>query len=249
MSRMIRKIRIQTNKDKQYQNYKGSLLGCSFFYKPQATMPLICIKDIDSCTRLGLWKIGKDENLEDFCPLAIRPSLYKLCAARRTETAAVYAILKAMERQHDFVICHEPSGKPFLQKEDGSAYKCYISVSHTYGYACLMMSSSRPVAIDIEYRSNRVSRIVERFMRKDELEECNSNNCETILTRQLIYWCAKETAYKLYSDKNLTFQQIRISSIGGTIKREGEFQCQNMIYDEISKFKYWQNEDFVMTYR
>ena len=212
-------------------------------------MPLICLKDIDHNTRLGLWKICEEESLEDFFPPAVRPLTHKLCTVRRIEKAAVYAILKAMTGRQDLLIRHEPSGKPFIEKDNGDAYKCYISISHTHGYACLIMSESRPVAIDIEYYSNRVSRITERFMNNDELEECTANDNGMILIRQIIYWCAKETAYKLYSDQKLTFSQIHISDIGHTIEEKGELKCQNIINGKTSILKYWQNKDFVMTYR
>lgn len=64
------------------------------------------------------------------------------------------------------------------------------------------ISSLSPVAIDIEYISDRVSRIISRFLRPDE--EAST------LFQQLVCWCAKETAYKFFSSQHLEFLDMRI---------------------------------------
>ena len=92
-------------------------------------------------------------------------------------------------------IKHEESGKPLL---DG----WHISISHTKGYVAVMLSKTREVGVDIEYVSERIKRIADRFLRPDEHAECISD--------LLIHWCAKETVYKLYSEQDLTFQQMKI---------------------------------------
>lgn len=214
-------------------------------------MPIAYIKDIEPHTRLGVWKIDEMEHLDGLCPPSVRSLIHEKCEARRNETFAVYALLHELTGRRDLIIAHEPSGKPFLQTLDGCTYQCQISVSHTHGYASVIISSKRPVAIDIEYRSDRIMRIARRFLRPDEMNDITytgdalENN--SVLTRLLIYWCAKETAYKLYSDEALTFQNIRVDGIA-EIESEGQTVCHNLILSETMVCHYTQNTEYVMTY-
>lgn len=214
-------------------------------------MPIAYINDIEPHTRLGVWKIDEMEHLDGLCPPTVRSWLREKCETRRNETFAVYALLHELTGRRDLIIAHEPSGKPFLQTLDGCTYQCQISVSHTHGYASVIISSKRPVAIDIEYYSDRIMRIARRFLRPDEMDDIvhagNASGNNAALTHLLIYWCAKETIYKLYSDEALTFQNIRVNRIA-EIEPEGQTVCHNLILNETRVCHYTQNTEYVMTY-
>lgn len=215
-------------------------------------MPIAYIKDIEPHTRLGVWKIDEMEHLDGLCPPTVCSSwLREKCEARRKETFAVYALLHELTGRRDLIIAHKPSGKPFLQTLDGCTCQCQISVSHTHGYASVIISSKRSVAIDIEYYSDRIMRIARRFLRPDEMDDIvhadNALGNNAALTRLLIYWCAKETIYKLYSDEALTFQNIRVNRIA-EIESEGQTVCHNLILSETRVCHYTQNTEYVMTY-
>ena len=100
----------------------------------------------------------------------------------------------------DVVLSHNADGKPEI---DG--YN--ISISHTLnkqgGYIAIIIAKHHRVGIDIEYRSNRIIRILERFLRDDETT--------TSVDDALISWCAKEAVYKLFSSDDLTYQQMKVS--------------------------------------
>lgn len=102
---------------------------------------------------------------------------------------------------------HLPSGKPKLEG-------WHISISHTRGYAAILLSRCWNVGIDIEYSSDRVSRIASRFLRADEQPQ---NTAE-----QLAIWSAKETLYKLFSDDQLSFHEMRISPTSNTHCLQGD---------------------------
>lgn len=93
------------------------------------------------------------------------------------------------------LITHAQSGQPLLRR-------WHIGVTHTKGYAALIMSKKMAVACDIEYISDRVERIKSKFMRKDEQADG--------LDSLLVHWCGKETVYKLFPDDNLQFSQMRV---------------------------------------
>ena len=163
-------------------------------------MPLLSVRNLAPDVRLGIWKI--EETVENF--LSQRPQLTVVyeqevaaCKshARQLEKLAVYSLLWEMT-ESPLTIMHNAVGKPFVNGWN-------ISISHTKGYAAVILSPTVEVAIDIEYRSNRVSRIANRFMRDDEKA--------SDVVAQLVNWCAKETLYKYYSIQNLQYSDMRVT--------------------------------------
>jgi len=114
---------------------------------------------------------------------------------RRKEKLVAYEMLHALTGRRDLLIQHEASGRPFIE-----GYK--VSISHTRGWAAMMLSDDEEVGVDIEYQSDRVNKIVERFMRPDE--------DGSSLDRRLINWCAKEAVYKLRSPEDLQYFEMRV---------------------------------------
>jgi phosphopantetheinyl transferase len=125
---------------------------------------------------------------------------------RQRERHAVNMLLAAMTGEGTYRIDHEPSGKPILQSAGDKALGYnQISISHTHGYAAIILSCDTPVGIDIEYCSDRVNRIASRFIHPNE-------KAETTL-QKLLLWSAKETVYKLYSEDKLEFFDMRLTSL------------------------------------
>lgn len=207
-------------------------------------MSTIYIKDIDQHTLLGLYSIDKNLRIEDACPSAICKELQNKSMTRQQETAAVYMLLREMIGLQDFVIEHESSGKPFISI-CGKPTNYKIGISHTKGYVSVIVSTTQKVSVDIEYQSDRVQRIASRFLREDEMEDINKSTPSSTLL--LLYWCAKETIYKLYSDASLTFQRMKASNIG-TLRNEGEFACKNLINDATVRINYILDNHLVLTY-
>ena len=135
-----------------------------------------------------------EELLVSFPHLRSLPMPYKH-EGRQREFLSVRALLSVMTGDNSLVIGHEPSGKPTLPD-------WHISISHTKGYAALILSQTEPVAVDIEQRSDRVGRIANRFIRPDEEADT--------LERMLTVWSAKETLYKLHSEDSLQFFEMRV---------------------------------------
>lgn len=217
-------------------------------------MSILYIKEIDTHTKLGLWRIENDEQLEDKYPAVVRRGLKHKCESRKKEIYAVYALLQQMTGKNNFIIKHETSGKPYIAHDGLESF--HISISHTKGYACLIITTQHNnVSVDIEYRSNRIKRIAKRFLRPDEITNISktSNNEGTRssyddhLTRLLLHWCAKETTFKYYSKPIVTFQNMKVGKIGN-IKDKGSFLCANLITKESIIIHYEQNKDYVLTY-
>lgn len=195
-------------------------------------MALLFINEIDKDVRLGVWKMEENLNYEQFASLPFYDRLMSLSESRRKETASVYSLLFVMTGNKNLVIGHETSGKPYVE-----GYK--IGISHTKGFVSVILSTSCDVAVDIEYINTRVLRIADRFLREDEKPDIIPDVIPTLL-----FWCAKETIYKLYSDERLTFQNIKIMDA----EQGGALCGNNLITGESVRIDYTFNNDYVLTY-
>ncbi len=170
-------------------------------------MALLSIRHLWDDVNLGIWAIEEtvEQLFEQYPHLkdlkVYLDEKYKN-EGRKNEILAVRALLYEMTHEESSKrISHEPSGKPLLK-----GY--FISISHTKGYAAVIMSKTRNVAVDIEYVSDRVSKIVDKFIRSDE----DSSTIEV----QLKNWCAKETVYKYFSEEDLQYSEMRLHDLSSS---------------------------------
>lgn len=129
------------------------------------------------------------------------------------------------------MIGHAASGQPLLR-----GY--HVGVTHTKGYAALMLSKICDVACDIEHFSDRVERIKSKFLRKDE----KADDLDSLL----VHWCGKETVYKLFPEDNLLFSQMRV----GPFSTMSDWACEveNMKRGEKVRVDFELTMQFVLTY-
>lgn len=128
---------------------------------------------------LGLWRLPADMPRGD---------------KRQQERAAAHSLLAAMLGR-PVAILHDADGAPRVEDYQ-------ISISHTRGFLAILLSRSRRVGVDIEYRSDRIRRIASRFLRPDE----SDGSTDDLLT----CWCVKEAVYKLRSASHLAYDQMRV---------------------------------------
>lgn len=191
-------------------------------------MPLQRIDEVEPGVRLGLWRIT-EQTKELPRPALADVSTYHGC--RLAEKLVTYALLHAMTGHNDWMIGHAPSGKPLLEN-------MHISLSHTKGWAAMILSHNHEVAVDIEYRSDRVSHVANRFMRDDEEKDGVDN--------QLACWSAKETAFKFFSADHLLFQDMRMLPFSPSTK--GILTIENLRRKQLLPIHYELNNDFVLTW-
>ena len=168
-------------------------------------MPLFLNEEIFPDVRLGIWTIS--ESSDDFWALSpyVESSrsefnaLYK-SEQRKCEVLAVRLLIKEIIGDN-VQLLHQDNGKPYLSSGMN------ISISHTRGFAVIIVSHSKQVSVDIEYFSNRIERIRSKFMRDDE----NASS----QVKLLMHWCAKETMYKLFPEDNLIFNKMQLLSVDG----------------------------------
>ncbi len=208
-------------------------------------MAVVNIREVYPGVSLGLWQMDESpEQLFDLYPhlLPYRSSLddkYKN-DGRKLEFLAIRALMYEMLRvngaskgllSHAGDFTHNGQGKPLFR-----GY--HVSISHTKGYAALILSKKSEVAVDIEYMSDRVERIASKFLRKDERADS--------LDAKLVHWCAKETVLKLFSEENLLFEDMR----GKPFDTMADWACdvENLKSGKTARVDFELAMDFVLTY-
>lgn len=195
-------------------------------------MPQLSVEKINFHTTLLVWKITETEELlESLLPESVLETItnknYK-SKSRRLEVMATYALLTSYLKTPSVIIDHNSNGQPLL---DGF----YLSISHTNDYACVLLSTQKVVAIDIEYRSDRIERIRSKFLRSDE--------AFTSIEDLLLVWSAKETLYKYFSEDDLMYNEMKVESISAS-----SLSMINLKTNEKKMVSYLSTPDYVLTY-
>lgn len=195
-------------------------------------MPQLSVEKINPHTTLLVWKITEtEEQLKSQLPESVLDTItnknYK-SKSRRLEVMATYALLTSYLKTPSVIIDHNSNGQPLL---DGF----YISISHTNGYVCVLLSTQKVVAIDIEYRSDRIERIRSKFLRSDEPF--------TSIGELLLVWSAKETLYKYFSEDDLMYNEMKVESISAS-----SLSMINLKTNEKKMVSYLSTPDYVLTY-
>ena len=188
-------------------------------------MPQLSVEKINPHTTLLVWKITEtEEQLKSQLPESVLETItnknYK-SESRRLEVMATYALLTSYLKAPSVIIDHNSNGQPLL---DGF----YISISHTNGYACVLLSTQKVVAIDIEYRSDRIERIRSKFTSIEDL---------------LLVWSAKETLYKYFSEDDLMYNEMKVESISDSF-----LSMTNLKTNEKKMVSYLSTPNYVLTY-
>lgn len=192
----------------------------------------------------GIWKI--EESSDQLLSYLDREEWYRSFLqqhrqeGRRQEWLAVRVLLKTLLGR-EVRIGYLEHGAPYLPGE-----RLHISVSHTRGYAAVLLSEAPLPGIDIEYISERVKKISTRFMSESELGQLNPAS-ETI--HMLLHWSGKETLFKALQEQEVDFRRdlhIRpfLHSVAGTFQAYETRTCERREY----VLNYRVTDDFVVTF-
>ena len=136
------------------------------------------------------------------------------------------------------------NGKPYLS--NNSHFICY---THSQRFAAAIASPSQEVGIDLEdliRKRNPKTRSL--FMTERELDMYESNPSNELF---LIIWSTKETIYKLYSQKGLSFKkEIHLQIDPPTLGKKGCIPVLVKKNDAVQEYKafYEVFPEFILTY-
>lgn len=192
----------------------------------------------------GVWKIEETSD-ELFSLLDIQseyqPFLQHIkTEKRRREWLASRVLLNELTGTKLLIAYHE-DGAPYLPDSD-----YHLSISHTNGYAAVLLQKQHAAGIDIEYYSDRILKIRSRFMSP---EEDASVHPDHVIKHLLIYWCAKEALFKMIRQKDVDF--IRHLHIEPFVYADcGQINaCETRSQEALSyTLKYEVHSDFVLVY-
>lgn len=159
---------------------------------------------------------------------------------RRREWLACRVLLQEL-LGHSARIAYHPNGAPYLADSEWS-----VSLSHTKGYAAVLLQGDPAAGIDIEYRSARVLKIRNRFMNPEEEAGIDPKH-ET--EHLLLHWCAKETLFKMIGQEDVDFcKHLHVQPF--PYAKNGRFRVQETRTEQsaVYSLSYLVTPDFVLTW-
>lgn len=167
-------------------------------------MPLLSIHELPAGSKMALWKISesKKELTELLGNRVNDPSQPKNPAenigihwlASRVCLSRIFLGQKVQIQKDRF-------NKPTLYI-NGTPW--FISITHSFDYAGVLVSQHAEVGMDIERIDPRVNRVSHKFL--TDSEQLISFHQDQTLINTLI-WSAKETLYKVYGRKSMDFKE------------------------------------------
>jgi 4'-phosphopantetheinyl transferase len=207
-------------------------------------MALAYQKKIDPSTAFAIWKIEESAD-ELLAQLQLKEHeksyLDSLNSGKRNmHWLSTRVLLRKMMDTDEYIDCKvDDSGKPYLTN-----FPHFISLSHSYDYAAVMVSKNKAVGIDIELIKNKIERIANKFMTEKELQFIDDNQR---IEHLYVCWCAKEAIYKLHGKKNVSFVE-NIELMPFHFEGEGSFAAKLDVGPIQKEFKvfYERFEDYMI---
>ena len=165
-------------------------------------MPLIHEWTFKDGSHINCWKLDEPDSFFtsqlDLSPLELE-QLKSVHTIRRSEWLASRYLINRMTGYASRKPFRKDSfGKPFLD-----ASELEISISHNRDILAASTALFK-CGIDIQIITPKIERIAEKFLSDKELVELQE---EDRLKHLHIYWGAKESMYKAYGRKKLTFKR------------------------------------------
>lgn len=162
-------------------------------------MPLYKTITVNPTTKVFIWKIE-----ESFEALSEGINLTGNCSGRvenmksdlhRRGFMSIRHLL-ALSGYTDHDLQYDENGKPHLKDDK------HISITHSFNFSAIIVSDVE-VGIDIEKQRNKILKIAHKFT---PIEEYRTIANEDAMMRKLtIVWCAKESLYKSFAEKGVSF--------------------------------------------
>ena len=163
-------------------------------------MPLYKRIEVSDFTKVLIWKI--EESLTDLLlDIQLSQTSKTRIYSMRSEVhqkgfASIRQLLK-IAGYSDTDLIYDSFGKPYLI--DGN----FISITHSFSFSGIIISTKKPVGIDIEMQRDKIARIAHKFTSLESYK--NVTDHDILVSKLTIIWGAKESLYKIYGKKKLLF--------------------------------------------
>ncbi len=165
-------------------------------------MAFIIKEIVGETSQWALWKV--EETIEDlqqnliFSPFDFVEFAQITHDTRKLEWLAARKAMQSLVQDAGYQykgIVKEANGKSFLHEN-----KLEISISHTKGYAAVMINSLKEAGIDIELLKDKIEKIAFKFISKEEFKFIQKDKYKLTVS-----WCAKEAIYKYLGMPGVSF--------------------------------------------
>ncbi len=207
-------------------------------------MPIIFEKTLNNTKHLVLWEITESKTFFlDYLSLPVQMinELNKIThPSKQLEWLASRSCVKYLLNKEKIPftgLLKDEHNNPHFENNQ---FK--VSITHSHQYAAAVMDSINEVGIDIEQKSDKLLKVANKFLNNQEYKFAQ-NNVEILCK----IWCAKESLYKLYGKRNLSFKEnISIKDF-----HKDDTSIEGKIIEENSQKNYSINiynfNDFILT--
>jgi len=165
-----------------------------------ASMALFYAQTIDEATKLAVWKI---EEPEAFFLEKVPLSREITHPAKRLQHLAGRFLLQYLYPDFPIrLIQIADTRKPYLPEDP-----YHFSISHCGNYAAAIVSTEKRVGIDIEKPTERILRVMNKFLGEAEISLIVPHNTEQLVKMGTLFWSAKEAMFKWYSHGEIDFKE------------------------------------------
>lgn len=206
-------------------------------------MPIIHHEYINN-NIIGVWKITETEDeLKGLLPenghdlQLVKNISHPRTRVQKLASRALAQELCTLIKYPYSCVTNNDNGKPSLED-----CKLEISISHGENYASAIIGPHN-VGIDIQQYTDQIHAIKNRVFNPDEIELTKGNPMLLIAL-----WGFKETLYKLYSNRELTFKRDILIKKLNPITQTGETVVGVNGNFTTYTLKYEQIEDHILTY-
>jgi phosphopantetheinyl transferase len=179
-------------------------------------MPLFFQQDIDTDTRLAIWKIEEEES---FFNVPLQRSITH--PHKRLQHLAGRFLLRYLfpDFPLDLILIAD-TRKPYLENE-----AFHFSISHCGDYAAVIVSRTKRVGIDIEIPTEKVVRIQHKFLHEEESSLLLQWNGVPEIEKATLIWSAKEAMFKWWGRGEVDFSEV-LRLNGTSPEAEGSLQAK-----------------------
>ncbi|GGW46667.1 4'-phosphopantetheinyl transferase family protein [Arenibacter certesii] len=163
-------------------------------------MPLYKTITVDSHVKVLIWKVEETEAalskgviLTPICNNRLRGMKSEL--HRRGFLSIRHLLAEAGYEDKD--LYYDEGGKPHLR--DGR----FISITHSHEFTGIILSDKLEVGVDIELQREKILKIASKFTPLEEYKTVA--NTDALIRKLTIVWGAKESLFKIYAHKGLSF--------------------------------------------
>ena len=163
-------------------------------------MPLYRTVIVNNNTKVLIWKIEESFNDLSSKIHLTNSSRIRVEAMKSDIHQRAFLSIRHLlnfEGYSDDDLKYDDYGKPHLK--DGK----FISITHSFNFSGIIISSENPVGIDIEKRRDKILTIAHKFTPIEEYKSIANHNA--LVSKLTIVWGAKESLYKIYGKKKLLF--------------------------------------------